>query len=128
MIPAIIRVTSSAAGGIRMAPNFANWLGGEGQPAAIAEIISYKSVSTGTITRAGSTVSAKTGRLETLSGSRQIPGPGGTTFTIDAMILAEYGAGFLPGDEFTIAGVFYEVEMILPGHTDCEQVMLRVRR
>lgn len=100
----------------------------EGQPDAIAEIISYKSVSTGTITRGGGTVSAKTVRLETLSGSRQVQGPGGTTYTIDAMILAAFGAGFLPGDEFTIAGVFYEVEMILPGHTDCEQVMLRVRR
>lgn len=110
-------------------PTIANWLGtSEGQPEAIAEIISYKSVSTGTITRGTGTVSAKTVRLETLSGSRQVRGEGGTVFTIDAMLLAPFAAGFLPGDEFAIAGVFYEVEMILPGHTDCEQVLLRVRR
>lgn len=100
----------------------------EGQPEAIAEIIARKSTSTGTITRGATTVSAKTGRLETLSGTRQVPGPQGQTYTIDAMILAEYGTGFQPGDRFAINGVAYEVEMILPGHTDCEQVMLKVRR
>ena len=29
-------------------PNFSAWMGGEGQPDAIAEIIGFKSVSTGT--------------------------------------------------------------------------------
>lgn len=100
----------------------------EGQPDAIAAIIGYKSVSTGTITRGSSTVAAKTVRLETLSGARQVQGPQGQTYTVDAMLLAEYGAGFLPGDRFTIANVTYEVEMVLPGHVDCEQVMLRLRR
>lgn len=109
-------------------PVISAWGGSEGQPDAIAEIISYKSVSTGTIIRGSSTVAAKTVRLETLSGSRQVPGPQGQTYTIDAMLLAEFGAGFLPGDRFTIAGNTYEVEMVLPGHIDCEQVMLRLRR
>jgi hypothetical protein len=109
-------------------PTISTWLGGEGQPEAIAEIISYKSVSTGTITRGSSTVSAKTGRLETLSGTRQVQGSAGQTYTIDAMILAAYGAGFLPGDRFTIASQTFEVEMVMPGHTDCEQVYLRLRR
>lgn len=108
-------------------PILTSWFS-EGQPDAIAQIISYKSVSTGTITRGSGTVAAKTVRLETLSGSRQVPGPQGQTYQIDAMLLAEFGAGFLPGDRFTISGVAYEVEMILPGHVDCEQVMLRVRR
>jgi hypothetical protein len=107
-------------------PTQGAWLGtSEGQPEAIAAIIGYKSVSTGTITRGSSTVAAKTVRLETLSGTRQVQGPQGQTFTVDAMLLATYGAGFLPGDRFTIAGVLYEVEGILPGHIDCEQVMLR---
>lgn len=108
-------------------PTVSNWLGGEGQPDAIAQIIGYKSVSTGTITRGSGTVAAKTVRLETLSSQRQMQGEGGKTYMIDAMILAEYGAGFLPGDRFTIASVAYEVEGILPGHTDCEQIMLRKR-
>lgn len=109
-------------------PTISAWLGGEGQPDAMAEIIGYKSVSTGTITRGGGTVAAKTVRLETLSGTRQVQGPQGQTYQIDAMLLAEYGAGFLPGDRFEISGVAYEVQMVLPGHIDCEQVMLRVRR
>lgn len=108
-------------------PTLTSWLS-EGQPDAIAAIIGYKSVSTGTITRGSGTVAAKTVRLETLSGSRQVPGPQGQTYQIDAMLLAEFGAGFLPGDRFTIASQTFEVEMILPGHIDCEQVMLRLRR
>lgn len=100
----------------------------EGDPDAIAEIIGYKSINTGTITRGSGTVAAKTARLETLSGSRQVRGEGGTVYTIDAMLLAEYGSGFLPGDLFTIGGVFYEVEMVAPGMIDNETVYLRVRR
>ena len=109
-------------------PTISNWLGGEGQPDAIADVISYKSVSTGTITRGTGTVAAKTVRLETLSGTRQVQGPAGQVYQIDAMILAAFGAGFLPGDRFTVASVAYEVEMIAPGMTDNETVYLRVRR
>lgn len=109
-------------------PNFAAWGGGEGQPLALAELISFKPVSTGTITRGNGTVAAKTVRLETLSGQRQVRGEGGTTYMIDAMLLAEFGAGFLPGDIFTIASQNFEVEIVMPGHTDCEQVYLRLRR
>lgn len=108
-------------------PNLSSWLS-EGQPDAIAQIIGYKSVSTGTITRGGDTVAAKTVRLETLSSSRQMQGPSGQTYQIDAMILCEFGAGFLPGDRFTIANQTFEVEMVMPGHIDCEQVYLRLRR
>lgn len=119
--------TTGEDGGIPM-PLISGWITSEGQPEAIAEIIGYKSVSTGTITRGSGTVAAKTVRLETLSGSRQVQGPQGQTYQIDAFILAEYGAGFLPGDEFSIAGVFYEVEIVAPGHIDNESVYLRVRR
>lgn len=109
-------------------PTISGFLTTEGQPDAIAAIIGYKSVSTGTITRGSGTVAAKTVRLETLSGQRQVQGPAGQTYTIDAMLLAEFGAGFLPGDRFTISSQTFEVEGILPGHIDCEQVMLRLRR
>lgn len=100
----------------------------EGQATAISEVISYKSVSTGTITRGSSTVAAKTIRLETLSGQRQATGPQGQTYTIDAYLLAEYGAGFKVGDRFTVSSQTFEVEAVLPGHVDCEQCYLRLRK
>jgi hypothetical protein len=109
-------------------PTFTAWGGGEGQPEAIAALIGYKSVSTGTITRGSGTVAAKTVRLETLGSQRQIQGQGGIVYEIDAMILAEYGAGFKPGDRFTISSQMFEVIMVMPGHTDCEQCYLQLRR
>ncbi len=115
-------------------PNISNWMGGEGQPEAIAQIISYKSVSTGTITRGSGTVAAQTVRLETLSSQRQMTGPSGTTYMIDAMVLGYKGhptiadTNLLPGDIFTIAGQNFEVEMVMPGHTDNLQAYLRLRR
>lgn len=111
-----------------MSPNIATWAGGEGQPVALAELITFKPVSTGTITRGSSTVAAKTVRLETLASSQQRQGPNGQTYTIDAMVLAAFGAGFLPGDRFTISSQTFEVEAVMPGHIDCEQVYLRLRR
>lgn len=109
-------------------PTFGNWMDGEGQPDAIAQIIGYKSVSTGTITRGSGTVAAKTVRLETLAGQKQVTGTGGQVYMIDAMILAEYGAGFKSGDRFEIASQLFEVVIVMPGHTDCEQVYLVLRR
>lgn len=109
-------------------PTWANWSSGEGQPDAIAAIISYKSVSTGTITRGSGTASAVTVRLETLSGQQQVQGQGGITYQIDAMILAPFASGFKPGDRFTIAGQTFEVIALMPGHTDCEQCYLQLRR
>lgn len=109
-------------------PTISGWMASEGQPTAIAEIIGYKSVSTGTITRGSGTVAAKTVRLETLSSQREVPGPNGQTYTIDAYLLAAFGAGFLPGDRFSVSSQAFEVVMVLPGHVDCEQCYLRLRR
>lgn len=111
-------------------PDFSNWFGtgGEGQPDAIAEIIGYKSVSTGTITRGASTASAVTGRLETLSGSRQIQGSGGTVYQIDAFFLAAFGVDLKPGDRFTISSQTFEVVMIAPGMIDNTSAYLQLRR
>jgi hypothetical protein len=110
-------------------PDLTNWLGtgGEGQPAAIATIIGYKSVSTGTITRGATTASAVTVRLETLSGQREIQGEGGMTYLIDAMILAAYGADLKVGDRFTVSSRTFEIVAIMPGHTDCLQAYLKAR-
>lgn len=123
-----IRAAMCAEGDIYPMANFTNYGGGEGQPDAITTIIGYKSVSTGRITRGASTVAAKTGRLEPLAASRQVQGQGGITYMCDAMLLCEYGTGFKPGDRFSIASQAFEVIIILPGHTDCEQVMLQERR
>lgn len=107
--------------------NLRAWGGGEGQPDAIAAIIGYKSVSTGTITRDSGTASAVTIRLETLSGDRQMPGPGGVTHQIDAFALAEFGTDLRPGDRFTVAGRTFEVIALAPGMTDNVSAYLKMR-
>lgn len=108
-------------------PTMTAWGGGEGQPEAIAEIIGYKSTTTGTITRGASTASAVTGRLETLSGERQVQGAGGITYLIDAFFLAAYGVDLKVGDRFTVASRTFEIVAIMPGHTDCTQCYLKAR-
>lgn len=114
-------------------PNFAAWGGGEGQPLALAELITFKPVSTGTITRGNGTIAAKTVRLETLSGDRQIQGEGGVVHQISAMALGYRGhptiadTDLRPGDLFTVSGVHYEVIAVMPAHTDCQQCYLKVR-
>jgi hypothetical protein len=99
----------------------------EGQPDAIAAIIGYKSVSTGTITRGSGTVAAKTVRLETLASQRQVQGPNGVVYLIDAFVLAELDTDLRVGDRFNVEGQAFEVVMLLPGHIDCEQYYLRLR-
>lgn len=105
----------------------------EGQPEAIAEIIGYKSDSTGTITRGSGTVAAQTVRLETLSGDKQMMGTGGVVHQIGAMVLGYKGhptiadTDLLPGDRFQVDEVNYEVIAVMPAHTDCLQAYLKVR-
>jgi hypothetical protein len=108
-------------------PNISAWLGGEGQPTVIAEVISRKSVSTGTVTRGTTTVTAKTIRLETLSGQGQMQGPNGMQYSLDAYALGEVGTDLRVGDRFTINGQKFTVIMLMPGHTDCEQYYLTLR-
>lgn len=108
-------------------PNWNNFFGGEGQPDAIATIIGYKSVSTGTITRGASTVAAKTVRLETLASQTQMQGQGGLIYQVDAYILAEFGTDLKVGDRFTVAGRVFEIIAVLPGHIDCVQCYLKLR-
>lgn len=110
-----------------MCPDWSAYFGSEGQPEAIADIISYKSVSTGSIQRGSGAVAAKTIRLETLASQRQIRGEGGTIYRIDAMCLAEFGTDLRVGDRFTVAGQAFEVEGKMSGHVDCEQYYLRLR-
>lgn len=115
-------------------PTISAWGGGEAQPEAIADVISYKSVSTGTITRGSSTATAQTVRLETLGSSRQVQGENGQTYTIDALALGYKGHATISdtdlrvGDRFTVSGQMFEVEMVMPGHTDNLQAYLRLRR
>lgn len=108
-------------------PNWANFGAGEGQPDAIATIIGFKSVSTGTITRGSGTATAKTVRLETLSSQTQIQGQGGIIYQVDAYILAEFGTDLKVGDRFTVALRVFEIIAVLPGHIDCVQCYLKLR-
>jgi len=110
-------------------PNFSAWGGGEGQPEALAALIPLKPVSTGSITRGdGSTVAAKTVRLETLGSQQQRQSPGGQVYMIDAMVLGIMGTDLRSGDIFTVDGQNFEVVIKMPGHTDCEQYYLQLRR
>lgn len=114
-------------------PNFAAWGGGEGQPLALAELITFKPVSTGTITRGNGTVSAQTVRLETLGTPKQVTGTGGVVHLADAMVLGYKGhptiadTDLRPGDLFTIEGRQFEVIAVKAGHTDCLQADLKMR-
>lgn len=108
-------------------PTISAWLGSEGQPDAIATVIGYKSVSTGTIARGSSTVTAKTIRLETLSGQQQRQGQNGMMYNLDALALGEVGTDLRVGDRFTINGQRLEVIAFMPGHVDCEQYYLTLR-
>jgi hypothetical protein len=108
-------------------PSLTNWMAGEGQPDAIAEVISYKSTTTGTITRGSGTASAVNIRLETLSGDRQMQGQGGITYQIDAFALAVFGTDLRVGDRFTVAGRTFEVIAIAPGMTDNLSAYLKLR-
>lgn len=115
-----------------MSPNFDNWLGSEGQPIALAELISYKSTSI-TIVRGSTTLDAQTVRLETLGSQRQILGQNGQTHIVDAMILAPFNHPTLTdgdlqaGDRFNVDGVSYEVVIKMPAHVDCIQCFAKVR-
>lgn len=108
-------------------PNLNAWMSGESHADTIVEVIGYKSVSTGTITRGTSTVTAKTIRLETLSGQQQRQGQNGMIYSLDAFILGAVGTDLRVGDRFTVSGQKFEVIEHLPGHTDCEQYFLTLR-
>jgi hypothetical protein len=108
-------------------PTWSTYGGGEGQADALVAIIAHKSVSTGTITRGTTTVTAKTVRLETLASQQQRQGANGMTYSIDAFVLAAVGTDLRVGDRFTVGGQKFEVIEHLPGHTDCEQYYLTLR-
>jgi hypothetical protein len=114
-------------------PTIGNWFSdGEGQPDAIADIISYKSVSI-TLNRNGTPLSAQTMRLETMSGQRQMQGPGGIIYVIDGMVLGYKGHATITdtdievGDRFSDSGQAFEVIAIAPGHTDNVTAYLKLR-
>lgn len=113
-------------------PTIDGWMASEGQPAAIAEVIGYKSVSI-VLNRNGSNLAAQTMRLETLSSQRQVAGAGGIVYTIDGMVLGYKGHATITdtdikvGDRFSVASQAFEVIAVMPGHTDCVQCYLKLR-
>ena len=114
-------------------PSIDAFVGTESQPLALGGLIALKPSSTGTITRGSSTISARTVRLETLSGQKQVQGSNGVVHEVDAMVLGYKNypnvtdTDLRPGDRFSINGQAYEVVIVMPGHTDCLQVYLRLR-
>jgi hypothetical protein len=99
---------------------------------AIGDIIALKPTSI-VVNRSGSSLAAQTVRLETLSSQMQIPGPGGVTHRIDALLLGYKNhptvtnTNIQTGDRFAASGVNYEVVIVMPGHVDCLQAYMQVR-
>lgn len=109
------------------------YLGGHDEAYDTAQLIADKSVSI-TVIRGSSPLSAQTVRLETLSSQKQMQGPGGITYLIDAFVLGYKNhptianTDLKPGDRFAVGGVNFEVIMVQPGQTDTLQAYLQVRR
>lgn len=108
------------------------YAGGESRPDLLGALIPLKSTSIIAI-RNGTALAAQTVRLETLSGDKQMTGPSGRTYSVDAMLLGYKNypgvtdTNLQAGDTFAVDGVSFEVVAILPGHTDCLQAMLTMR-
>lgn len=108
------------------------YAGGESQPELLGTLIPLKATSIVAV-RNGTSLPAQTVRLETLSGDRQMTGPSGRTYKLDAMILGYKNhpgitdTDLQAGDTFAVGGVSFEVVAVMPGHTDCLQAYLTMR-
>lgn len=97
----------------------------------LGELINDKPT-TITVIRAGVARDPQTVRIEGLSSSRQALSPAGQVFTVDAVIIGYKGyppaidTDLKPGDRFVVAGVRYEVIMLIPGLTDSLQAYAKV--
>ena len=96
-----------------------------------SELINDKSVSI-TVIRAGAAIDPQIVRVEALGSGRQALTPAGQVFTVDAVIIGYKGvpetidANLRPGDRFVVAGVRYEIIMLIPGLVDSIQAYARV--
>jgi len=85
-----------------------------------------------TVTRGGSTLSAQTVRVDSLSGSQQITTSAGQVHQADALILGYRGhptitdTDLKPGDRFALNGVKYEVIALVPNALDSLQAYAKV--
>lgn len=64
------------------------------------------------------TLAAQSVRLEWQGGDRQVQGPGGVTYSIDALVLAGAGGDLQSGDTFKAAGRQYRIVALIAGLTD----------
>lgn len=97
----------------------------------LGELINDKATSI-TVVRAGATRDPQIVRVEALGGSRQALTPAGQVFNVDAVIIGYKGyptiadTDLKPGDRFVVAGVRYEIMMLIPGMVDSVQAYAKV--
>lgn len=113
----------------------ADWLGDYDMAVDTAFMIADKPTSI-TVTRiaAGVTtvLAAQTVRIEEFRGNRQVTTSAGQVYQVDAVILGYKGHATIvntnlqPGDRFAIAGVRYEVIVLVVALTDSLQAYCRV--
>jgi hypothetical protein len=107
------------------------WLDDHDLAVDTAQLISDKTTSI-VVVRAGVAQSAQTVRIEGMGGDRQALTPAGQVYTVDAVVLGYKGhptiadTSLRPGDRFVVAGVRYEVIMLIPGITDSVQAYAKV--
>jgi hypothetical protein len=86
-----------------------------------------------TISRGASTLSAQTVRIEEFRGQKQVQSSAGQVYNVDAVVLGHKGhptitdTDIKPGDRFAVAGVLFEVQMLVVGLADGVQAYARVR-
>lgn len=110
----------------------AAWTDDHDQAVDQALIISDKTTSIVVKRGTATAMAAQTVRIEGLSSNRQAVSAAGDVFTIDAVIFGYAGhptianTDLKPGDRFDVAGVFYEVAMLIPGLPDSLQAYCKV--
>lgn len=108
-----------------------SWLGDYDMAVDTAFMIADKPTSI-LVIRAGSPMADQTVRIEEMRGNRQVTTSAGQVYQVDAIILGYKGHATIadtnlqPGDRFAVAGVRYEVVMLVVGLTDGLQAYCRV--
>jgi len=114
------------------APPLTAWLSDTDMAVDTAILIADKPTSI-VVVRGATTLDAQTVRLETLGGDKTVQTPGGVTHSINALVLGYTGhptittTNLLPGDRFAVAGVMYEVIMLMPALTTTLQALCTVK-
>ena len=108
-----------------------DWVGDRDLSIDLGELVNDKPT-TITVIRGGVARDPQIVRVEALGGSRTALTPAGQVFNVDAVIIGYKGyqpaidTDLKPGDRFVVAGVRYEIMMLIPGLVDSLQAYAKV--